>query len=82
MLHGSLSENDSRFWWPEEFENAANPYFENLKHLQNPGHLSLTAPSMLFNLVSVVDWRFATAAKQRQIDIDNVRENARQVMHD
>ena len=28
---------------------------------------------MLFNLASVVDWIFATAAKQRQVDIDNVR---------
>ena len=37
---------------------------------------------MLFNLASVVDWRVATAAKQRQVDIDNVRENARQVTHD
>ena len=29
---------------------------------------------MLFNLASVVDWRVVTAAKQRQLDIDNVRE--------
>ena len=27
-------------------KNVANPDFENLKHLQNPGHLSLTEPSM------------------------------------
>ena len=32
---------------------------------------------MLFNLASVVDWRVATAAKQRQVDIDNFRENAK-----
>ena len=25
----------------------ANPYFDHLKHLQNPGHLSLTKSSML-----------------------------------
>ena len=31
----------------------------------------------LFKLESVVDWRVATAAKQRQVDIDDVRENAR-----
>ena len=37
---------------------------------------------MLFNTVSVVDWRFSTAAKQRQVDIDNVRENVKQVTHD
>ena len=29
---------------------------------------------MLFNLASVVDWRVATDAKQRQVYIDNVRE--------
>ena len=34
------------FGIPEKFENVANPDFENLKHLQNPGHLSMTAPSI------------------------------------
>ena len=29
---------------------------------------------ILFNLASVVDWRVATAVKQRQDDIDNVRK--------
>ena len=28
---------------------------------------------MLFNLASVIDWRVTTSAKQRQVDIDNVR---------
>ena len=37
---------------------------------------------MLFNLASVVDWRVSTAANQRQVDIDNFRENAKRVMHD
>ena len=37
---------------------------------------------MLFNLTSVVDWRVAIAEKQRQVDIDNIRENSRQVTHD
>ena len=32
---------------------------------------------MLFNLASVVDWKFLTATKQHQVDIDNVRENAK-----
>ena len=36
---------------------------------------------ILFKLASVVDWQVATAAKQRQVDIDNVRENANQVTH-
>ena len=34
-------------WQPAELENVANPDFEYLKHLQNPGHLLLTTPSML-----------------------------------
>ena len=37
---------------------------------------------MLFNLASVVDWRVSNSVKQRQVDIDNVRENAKRVMHD
>ena len=36
----------------------------------------------LFNLASIVDWQVVTAAKQRQVDIDNFRENARRVTHD
>ena len=37
---------------------------------------------ILFNLASVVDWKFVTAANQQQVDIDNFQENARQVTHD
>ena len=37
---------------------------------------------MLFNLALVVDWRVVTVANQRQVDIDNVRDNARQVTYD
>ena len=32
--------------------------------------------------MSVSDWQVVTAAKQRQVDIGNVREKTRQVMHD
>ena len=46
MLRRSLAESAGHFWQPAEFKNVANPDFENFKHLQNPGHLSLTAPSM------------------------------------
>ena len=49
MLRCLLAESDGHFWWPEEFENVANPYFDNLKHLQNPGHLSLTKSIMLYS---------------------------------
>ena len=37
---------------------------------------------MLLNLALVVEWQVVTAAKQRQVDTDDVRENARQVTHD
>ena len=37
---------------------------------------------MLFNLTSVVYWLLATAAKQFQVDIRNVQEKSRRVMHD
>ena len=44
MLHWSLTESAGDCWQPAEFENVANLDFENLKHLQNPGHLLLTEP--------------------------------------
>ena len=37
---------------------------------------------VLFNLASVVYWQVVTAANQRQVDIDNFRENSRKVTHD
>ena len=37
---------------------------------------------MLFTLATVIDWRFVTAVKQLQGDIDNVKENAKPVTHD
>ena len=37
---------------------------------------------MFFNLASVVDWQVVTAAKQHQVDIDNVIENASRVTHE
>ena len=46
MLRWSLSDSAGHFWQPSELENMANPDFENLKHLQNPGHLSLTKASI------------------------------------
>ena len=49
--------------------------------MATPDH-AVFGRDILFNLASVVDWRVATAAKQRQVDIDNVRENAKRVTHD
>ena len=37
---------------------------------------------ILFNLPSVFDWQVTTTEYLRQVDIDNVRENGRRVMHD
>ena len=47
ILCWSLGESAGHFWKPEKFENVANSDFENLKHLQKPGDLSLTAPSII-----------------------------------
>ena len=38
MLRRSRDESAGHFWWTAEFENMENPEFENLKHLQKPGH--------------------------------------------
>ena len=49
--------------------------------MATPGQ-SFFGRDILFNLVLVVDWWVATSAKQHQVDIDNVRENAKRVNHD
>ena len=46
MLHRLPADSSSHFWQTSEFENVANTDFEDLKHLQNPGNLFLTAPSI------------------------------------
>ena len=37
---------------------------------------------IISNLTSVVDWRVITTGKQWQVEIDNVWENTRRVIHD
>jgi len=37
---------------------------------------------MIFNLSSVVDWRAITLRKQKQVDRDNLRENAKRISYD
>ena len=37
---------------------------------------------MIFNLSTVIDWRAITLHKQKQVDRDNLRENARRITHD
>ena len=49
--------------------------------MDTPGQ-SVFGIDILFYLTSVIDWRVSTSAKQLQVDIDNARENAKQVMHD
>ena len=46
-----------------------------------PGQ-SVFGRDMLFNLASIIDWRVVTTTRNLQVDIDSVRENARQVTHD
>ena len=38
IIRWFLAESAGHFWWTAEFKNVANPDFDNLKHLQNPGH--------------------------------------------
>ena len=49
--------------------------------MPTPGQ-AIFSSNKLFNLSSVVYWNVATAAKQRQLFIDNVSENAKRVTHD
>ena len=69
--------------WGETLEYIAwamrDSYHHNIMDLPGQDVFDI---GMLFNLVSVVRWKVATAAKQRQVDIDYVRENAKQVTHD
>ena len=44
--------------------------------------MDIYSKTLLSNLGSVVDWKVVTAANQRQVDIDNVRENAKRVTFD
>ena len=52
MLHQLLAESAGNFWWPAELENVANPDFENLRHLQNPGRLPLNKASIVSALTT------------------------------
>ena len=58
-----------------------NKSFLSSYYNANPGQ-DVFGSYMLFNLASVVDWQVVTAVKQRQVDIDNVRENAKRVTHE
>ena len=46
MIRQSLAESTGLFWRTVEFENVANSDLEKIKHLKNPGHELLTAPSI------------------------------------
>ena len=51
MLCSLFAASSSHLWWSEKSENidSVKPYFENLKHLQNPGTLTMTASCMCNN---------------------------------
>ena len=48
--------------------------------MATPG-VAVFGRDMIFNLAAVVDWRVITASNQQHVDIDDFRENARQVTH-
>ena len=48
MLRWSLFESAGHFWQSAEYENVTNLDLENIKHLQNHGHLLLTAPIIIY----------------------------------
>ena len=50
MLLWLLAESAGHFRQPAEFENVENPYFENLKQLQNPGQFLMTKGFMSLTL--------------------------------
>ena len=69
--------------WDETLESIAWEIRDSYNRtiIATPGQ-ALFGWDMLFNLASVIAWQVITAAKQRQVDIDNVRENNKRVTHD
>ena len=51
MLCRLLAESAGTFCQQAESENVTNPDFEHLKHLQNPGHLSMIKRSKFIMLL-------------------------------
>ena len=69
----------------DKFFGCIDPLGETLTYYSN----ILATPSqavfvrdILFNLWSIVEWQVTTAAKQRQVDLDNIRVNDKRVTHD
>ena len=69
--------------WSETLESIAwskwDSYHRTIKYTPCQ---ALFGRDMIFNLASVVECRVITAVKQRQMDIDNVKNNSRKVTHD
>ena len=74
--------------------NYIYPWGETLSHIacvirayyhrtvmDTPGQ-AVFGIDILFNLASIIYWQVLNATKQRQVYIDNVRENAKRVVHD
>ena len=72
MFCRSLAESSGQFWQSEEFESVANPYFENIKHLQNLGHLLMTAPS-IYGQYHCIYWYLYIYKKLSQIQTQIVQ---------
>ena len=56
-------------------------YYYHRTIMATPGQ-AVFGRDMIFNLESVVDWKFATTENQRQVNIYNVCENSRQITHE
>ena len=54
-------------------------YYRTIKALLGQ---SVFGKEMISNLASFLCWKVITDGKQRQVDIDNARENDRQFMHE
>ena len=71
MIRWSHDESAGHFWWPAEFENVANSDFGNLKHMQNPGHLLLTASSTHMKIAGLSWYGNVNSSKDYDIILIN-----------
>ena len=72
---------DSTYIWGETllYSMGKNHYHYTFKSFPDQ---SIYGRYMIFSLYSVVNWQVLAAAKQRQVEIGNVRKKSRRVTHD
>ena len=54
----------------------------NFNGISSTSHHTTLDRDMIFNLSTVVNWRSITLRKQKQVDQDNLGENARRITND